>query len=206
MPTYPEISKKLKRSWNRNARMYDLMSLPMEHHRGFAKARAGLFEGLDGRVLELGVGTGRSIPHYPKGIKVIAIDISKNMLARAADKAQSLSLDVPFAVADVEDLPFKSGSFDAVVGTGIFCCVPDQIRGFNEVRRVLKKGGKVILVEHIRPKGLLGRIFDFIDPIVSRFMGPHINRQTLDSVKGAGFTIVKEEDLFSDWVKFIVAL
>lgn len=206
MPTYPEVSKKLKRSWNHNARMYDLMSLPMEHHMGFAKARAGLFEGVDGRVLELGVGTGRNIPHYPKGIKVIAIDISKNMLARAADKAQGLSLNIPFAVADAEDLPFKSGSFDAVVGTGVFCCVPDQVRGFSEVRRVLKKGGKVILMEHIRPKGLLGRIFDLIDPIVSRLMGPHINRQTLGSVKGAGFTIVKEEDLFSDWVKFIVAL
>lgn len=128
------------------------------------------------------------------------------MLARAVDKAQGLSLTVPFAVADAEDLPFKSGSFDAVVGTGVFCCVPDQLRGFGEVRRVLKKGGKVVLMEHIRPKGLLGRIFDFIDPIVSKFMGPHINRQTIGSVKEAGFTIVKEEDLFSDWVKFIVTL
>lgn len=68
MPTYPEISKKLKRSWNRNARMYDLMSLPMEHHMGFAKARAGLFEGVDGRVLELGVGTGRNITR--KGLRL----------------------------------------------------------------------------------------------------------------------------------------
>lgn len=185
--------------------MYDLMSLPMEHMMGFEKARAKLFEGLTGRVLELGVGTGRNIPFYPKETNVFSIDISRKMLFKAMEKAQGLSKAISFAVADVEELPFKDSSFDAAIATGVFCCVPDMVRGFKEVKKVLKEDGKIILLEHIRPKGFLGKIFDILDPIVSRFMGPHINRKILESIKEAGLTIIKEENIFSDWVKLVVA-
>lgn len=205
MPTYPELTKKLKKIWDRNAGMYDLMSLPMEHMIGFGKARARLFEGLTGRVLEVGVGTGRNIPYYPGEVDVAAIDISKNMLSKAKDKAKKLSRDVSFEVSDVEDLSYADSSFDAVVATGVFCCVPDQVRGFKELKRVLKEDGKIVLLEHIRPGGLLGRLFDFLDPLVHRLMGLHINRRTLDSIKEAGLTIIREENIFSDWVKLVVA-
>lgn len=205
MPTYPELTKKLKKIWDRNAGMYDLMSLPMEHMMGFGKARAKLFEGLTGRVLEVGVGTGRNISYYPREVAVIAMDISKNMLSKAKDRAKKLSRDVSFEVSDVEDLSYEDGSFDAVVATGVFCCVPDQVRGFKEIKRVLKEDGKIVLLEHIRPGGLLGWLFDFLDPLVHRLMGLHINRRTLDSIKKAGLTIIREENIFSDWVKLVVA-
>ncbi len=205
MPTYPELTRKLIKLWNRNAGVYDLMSMPMEHMIGFKKARAKLFEGLKGKILELGVGTGRNIPYYPDDVSVVAIDISKNMISKAEDKAERLSRDVSFEVADVEELPFEDESFDAVVATGVFCCVPDQIRGFKEAKRVLKKGGKIILLEHVRPAGLLGNIFDILDPIVSNIMGPHINKRTIESIKEAGLTIIKEENVFSDWVKLVIA-
>lgn len=185
--------------------MYDLMSLPMEHMMGFGKARAKLFEGLTGRVLELGVGTGRNIPYHSKDTNVVAMDISRKMLLKAVEKAHGLSKAISFVVADVEELPFKNSSFAAVVATGVFCCVPDMVRGFKEVKRVLKEDGKIILLEHIRPNGFLGKIFDILDPIVNRLMGPHINRRTIDSIKEAGLTIIKEENIFSDWVKLVVA-
>lgn len=205
MPTFPRLTRKLRRLWDRNAKMYDLMSLPMEHMMGFAKMRAKVFEGLSGRILEVGVGTGRNIPYYPQEANVVAIDISVKMLLRAAEKAGDLSKAISFVVADVEDLPFKNDSFDAVVATGVFCCVPDMVKGFKEVKRVLKKEGKIILLEHVRPRGLLGKIFDILDPIVSNLMGPHINRRTLDSIREAGLNIIREENIFSDWVKLIVA-
>lgn len=205
MPSFPALTRKLIRQWNRHAARYDRMSQPMEHMLGFAQNRARLFDGARGDILELGAGTGRNLPHYPQDAWVLASDISWNMLSQARSTAQSLGQQTPFALADAEDLPFRDGSFDAVVATGVFCCVPDPARGFREARRVLKPGGRLLLIEHVRPSGMLGWLFDLLDPLVSRLMGPHINRATVESLKAAGLTVMREENLYSGWVKFIVA-
>lgn len=205
MATYPALTRKLSRKWDRHAPGYDRMSEPMEHMLGFAQARARLFAGLSGTILELGVGTGRNLPYYPQDARMIALDLSRGMLDRAAYKARALSRHVAFLVGDAEDLPFADASLDAVVGSGVFCCVPDAARGFREIRRVLKPGGKIVLLEHMRPQGVLGLLFDLLDPLVSRFMGPHINRRTLESMRAAGLVIESEENMHSDWVKLVVA-
>ncbi len=205
MPSFPGLTRKLIRQWNRYAPGYDRMSRPMEHMLGFEKNRARLFERLSGDVLELGAGTGRNLPYYPKGSWMLASDISWNMLAQARRKAEAIPRAVPWVIADAEDLPFRDGAFDAVIATGVFCCVPDPARGFREARRVLKPGGSLLLIEHVRPQGLRGRLFDLMDPLVSRLMGPHINRATSENLKAAGLAIKQEENLHSDWVKLIVA-
>ncbi len=205
MATYPELTRKLSRKWDRHASTYDRMSEPMEHMLGFAQARAPLFAGLSGTVLELGVGTGRNLPYYPQDASMIALDLSRGMIDHAVYKARALSRPVSFVVGDVEDLPFEDASLDAVVGSGVFCCVPDAERGFREIKRVLKPGGKVVLLEHVRPYGLLGLLFDLFDPLVNWFMGPHINRRTLESMRAAGLVIEHEENMHSNWVKLVVA-
>lgn len=205
MATYPALTRKLSRKWDRHAPGYDRMSEPMEHMLGFAQARARLFTGLSGTILELGVGTGRNLPYYPQDAGMIALDLSRGMLECAVHKARALSRHTAFLVGDAEDLPFADASLDAVVGSGVFCCVPDVERGFREIRRVLKHGGKIILLEHMRPHGALGLFFDLLDPIVSRFIGPHINRRTLESMRAAGLVIESEENMHSDWVKLMVA-
>ena len=108
-------------------------------------------------------------------------------------------------VTDAEDLAFRDRAFDAVVATCVFCSVPDPLRGLREVRRVLKNGGEVLLLEHMRPSGWLGVLFDLLDPIVNRVMGPHVNRRTLDTIREAGLIVVEERSVFSDWIKLIVA-
>jgi ubiquinone/menaquinone biosynthesis C-methylase UbiE len=127
------------------------------------------------------------------------------MLARATEKAAGSAGKVRFVVTDAEDLAFKDGVFDRVVATCVFCSVPDPVRGLREVRRVLRKGGEAVLLEHMRPGGLLGKAFDLLDPLASRLMGPHINRRTLENMRTAGLVPVEERNVFSDWIKVIVA-
>ncbi len=205
MTPHPTLTRKLIRQWDRHAAGYDHMSQPMERMLGFAPARARLFAGLGGTILELGVGTGRNLPYYPRDARMIALDLSRGMLDRAADKARAAARRVTFLVGDVEELPFADASLDAVVGSGVFCCVLDPVRGLREVKRVLRPGGKLVLLEHVRPRGVLGALFDLLDPLVNRHMGPHINRRTLDSMRAAGLVIEREENLHSNWVKLLVA-
>lgn len=206
MPTMPEATRRSRRLWNRKAKLYDRLTAPMERMLGLSRGRAMVFDRpATGRMLEIGAGTGKNLPHHPAGVLVVATDLSPEMLARAREKAVNASVRVRFLVTDAEDLAFKDGSFDRVVATCVFCSVPDPVRGLREARRVLRPGGQIILLEHMRPQGFLGKIFDLLDPIVSRLMGPHINRRTLDNVRRSGLLPVKEQDVFSDWVKVIVA-
>ena len=206
MPTFPEVTRRLVRRWNRQARLYDRLTAPMERMLGLVRGRAWVFERIaKGRVLEVGAGTGKNLPYYPERALVVASDLSPGMLARAVQKAGDRSRAVRFVVTDAEDLAFRDGSFDTVLATCVFCTVPDPVRGLREARRVLKDGGEVVLLEHMRPDGFLGKVFDLLDPIASRLMGPHINRRTLDNIRRAGLVVVEERNVFSDWIKVIVA-
>lgn len=206
MPTSVDSTRQAARRWDRQARCYDRLTAPMERLLGFDRARAWLFARAGkGRVLEVGAGTGKNLPRYSEGVVVVATDLSPGMLARAVAKAAGGRRAVSFVVADAEDLAFRDGAFDRVVGTFVFCSVPDPVRGLREVRRVLREDGELLLLEHMRPGGFLGRLFDCLDPVLSRLMGPHVNRRTLDNLRRAGFEVVETRDVFSDWIKLIVA-
>jgi ubiquinone/menaquinone biosynthesis C-methylase UbiE len=205
MPSDPGATRRSRKLWDRSASTYDVLQAPMERMLGLAAARAEIFQrAARRRVLEVGMGPGKNVRHYSDG-PVVAIDLSPRMLARAVRKARDRSAAAHFAVADAEDLPFKDGSFDVVIATCVFCSVPDPVRGLTEVRRVLRTSGEVVLLEHMRPGGLLGRLFDLLDPAVSRLGGFHINRHTLHNIRKAGLVVEEERNLFSDWVKLIVA-
>lgn len=206
MPTSPEATRRARGRWNRQARFYDLLTGPMERMMGLARGRAGVFDRApSGRGLEVGAGTGKNLRRYPDGGLIVATDLNAGMLARAQEKAAGRPGGVRFVVTDAEDLAFKDGVFDRVIATGVFCSVPDPVRSLREVRRVLRAGGEVVLLEHVRPRGLLGRLFDLLDPLASRLMGPHINRRTLDTIRMAGLVVEEERNVFSLWIKVIVA-
>jgi ubiquinone/menaquinone biosynthesis C-methylase UbiE len=179
------------RTYNRIAGVYDLFDAPMDWMGG-AQRRRRMLRQAAGRTLEVGVGTGRNFPLYPKGIELLGIDISERMLNRARRRARSLGAKVNLEQADIERLPFADAAFDTVTATCVFCSVENPVLGLEEVRRVVKPGGRVLLLEHVRPRGVfLGWLFDRLTPVTKRLFGPAINRRTEENVRRAGLEITE---------------
>ena len=199
-------TEKIRVRYDRISPYYDLMELLLEKV-AFSRWRRKVFDSLNGdAVLEVGVGTGKNLDFYPVGKPITAIDFSRGMLRGARRRAESKGKKVDLVEMDVQDLKFDGQSFDTIVGTFVFCSVPDPIRGLQEIKRVCKRGGKIILLEHVRPRStLLGKIFDLLNPITVKFMGVNINRNTVKNMEIVGLHVVVEKNLFLDVVKLLVA-
>jgi ubiquinone/menaquinone biosynthesis C-methylase UbiE len=178
------------RRYDRNAFLYDTYDRPMDLLGGVRAKRKDVLGRSVGRVLEVGVGTGRNLDLYPPGIDLTGVDLSEQMLARAHRRARRLGADVALELADIVHLPFADHSFATVTATCVFCSVADPIRGLTELRRVVARDGQVLLLEHVRPRSrIAARIFDLANPVVRRVIGANINRSTEDNVRAAGLKI-----------------
>jgi phosphatidylethanolamine/phosphatidyl-N-methylethanolamine N-methyltransferase len=194
-----------RRRYDSLARTYDLRQRLVERliFRGWRRAlwsRVG-----SGSVLEVGVGTGASFDSYPPGTQIVAVDLSEQMLGRARSRAEREEVSVDLRVMDVQRLDFPDASFDWVVGTFVFCSVPDPVLGLSEVRRVLKPGGIVLLLEHVRGPGPLGPLMDLMNPMMLRISGANMNRRTLSNVEAAGLEVLREERRVAGIFRFIEA-
>ena len=195
-----------RKRYNRLAFFYDVLEAPLERYR-FAQWRSKLTDRIVGkRALEVGVGTGKNLPYYPRNVKLTAIDFSNRMLERACKRALTVGSTVQLQKMDVQQLAFADNSFDTVFATFVFCSVPDPVAGLKELKRVCRPDGRLLLLEHMRPGNvLLGMLFDVVNPITVRMMGANINRRTMDNIKKAGWQILKEEHLSGDIVRWIEA-
>ncbi|MCI0885636.1 MAG: methyltransferase domain-containing protein [Chloroflexi bacterium] len=179
-----------QRRYDRQAAFYDLIDLPVELA-VFKRLRRRLWSDVRGAlVLEIGVGTGKNVRHYPEGTRALAVDISPRMLRRAARRARRLHGNVDMVLADVQHLPFRDGAFDTAVGTFVFCSVPDPVSGLKEVRRVIQDAGRVHLLEHVRAGNpVIGSLMDLANPISVRLSGANINRDTVSNVAKADIAL-----------------
>jgi ubiquinone/menaquinone biosynthesis C-methylase UbiE len=197
-----KITEAVRRRYNRFAPLYDL----------FVERAPGewwelLWSKVEGkRILEVGVGTGRSFPFYPHGAEMTAIDFSTGMLSRARAKARKHGVKVRLLEMDIQYLEFEDNTFDTVAASVVFCSVPHPVRGLMEVKRVCRPGGKVVLLEHVLSENrIAARLMNLINPLAFWLVGDNINRETVRDVIDSGLTVEQVTDLTAGIFKLIEA-
>ena len=151
-------------------------------------------------VLELGAGTGRNFSLYPGSQLAVASEISFEMLRYAKGRSERVEL----VQADAQRLPFADNCFDAAFATLVFCSIPEPPLAFEEIKRVLRPGGCVVLLEHVRPKGALGYIFDALNLVTVAAMDDHFSRRTADLAAASGLKIIEVRRKLAGAVNLIV--
>lgn len=196
-----------KKRYNRIAGIYDSLESPMELL-SYSRWRKEVFNRAPkrGKILEIGVGTGKNLPYYSKNHEIFAVDISENMLKRAKIRAKKPKAIVHIAQMDVERLGFPDKIFDAAITAFVFCSVENPVKGLKEIRRVLKQDGIAIFLEHMRSENeFMGKVMDLLNPLMVNTFGPNINRHTVENIRKAGFEILEEEYLLSSIFRILVA-
>ena len=156
---------------------------------------------LNARVLEVGAGTGRNFVFYSAGTSGVASEPSREMLSIAKDRERPPG--VTLVQSEAEHLPFQNGSFDAAFATLVFCSVTSPQKAFAELRRVVKSGGTILLLEHVRPPGLFGLLCDAINLVTCPLFGDHFNRRTADLARAAGLHLLKVESSYGGIINLI---
>ncbi len=155
--------------------------------------RKEIIDQASGLVLEIGAGTGLNFQFYqPERVeRVEAVEPDAAMLRYARERLSMARVPIELTQARAEALPFADETFDSAITTLVFCSVADPLRGLYEVKRVLKPGGMLLIVEHVRAQGAIAAcVQDVLVPLTTRFAGNcHWNRDTASTVISAGFHI-----------------
>jgi ubiquinone/menaquinone biosynthesis C-methylase UbiE len=186
-------ARRLHRYWDRHARSYD-RQMAFWERRLFGDGRAWVCAQASGDVLEVAIGTGRNLPFYPPGIRLTGIDFSPAMLELARRQADRLGLDADLRVGDAQALDLPDACFDTVVCTLSLCAIPDQRRAIAEMRRVLRPGGRLLLLDHVAAGPWLGRAIQWLlERVTVPLGGEHLRRRPLHQVQVEGFQVERVE-------------
>src|SRR5919106_6913998 len=179
-------AREISRKYDDFARWYDWVEGILDCL-GLRRLRRGLLQRASGRVLEVAVGTGKNLTYYPRDCRIIALDLSSEMLKVARNRAAKLSMHVSFLVADAAALPFRDQSFDTVVSSLSTCTFADPVAALEEIKRVCRPAERVLLLEHGRSdREWLGRGQDRYADRFAKPLGCHWNREPLELSRNAG--------------------
>lgn len=179
---------------------YDNLMSPLEKW-GFQKVRKDLIHKAKGNVLEIGSGTGLNFPYYQFDQSVVAIEPSSSMREKSMKRVKESQACIDVREGTAEQLPFPSDYFDTVVVTLVLCSVSDLDQALEEIHRVCKPNGLILLFEHIRVRNpVMGRLQDWLTPVSRRLCdGCHLNRDTLRRLRSKGIKVMR----FKRWMKGI---
>ncbi|MEU0042860.1 class I SAM-dependent methyltransferase [Streptomyces werraensis] len=195
MPAASDKDQRLRRYWDRHARSYD-RQMSFFDRMLFGESRRWICSRAGGRVLEVAIGTGLNLPLYPDDVELTGLEWSPAMLDIARRRADELGRAADLRVGDAQALPFDDASFDTVVATLSLCAIPDEERAVAEMVRVLRPGGRLLLLDHVIasawPARALQRLLELVTVPLG---GEHFRRRPLRHVEAAGLRI-EERDRF----------
>lgn len=197
--------KAVQKRYDWYSRFYDTFEASMEQM-VFRNLRRQIIGSLHGLILEVGIGTGKNIPYYQSQARVIGIDISPKMLIKAQQKVSSFrGVNIELKQMNVENLAFEDGTFDTVICTFVLCSVPDPIRAIQEMLRVLKPNGHLLLLEHVLSQMPLIALFQkLFNPFTRGIFGYNIDRDTVRNIERGHGIILKDQNLTkTDILKFL---
>ena len=195
-----------KRVWDKTAPGYD-RQIAFFEKTWFTGGREWLTSRARGQVLEVAVGTGRNLPGYPAEVVLAGIELSPAMLAIARQRAAGLGREADLRDGDAERLPFGDASFDTVLCALSLCTIPSPAAAVGEMRRVLRPGGRLLLLDHIGSTWPPLYAAQWVaERFTIRAAGEHFTRRQLPLVKAAGFQVVESERLKAGTVERIHAV
>ena len=181
--------RRLVRYWDKQAGSYDGAMDFWDRH-VFGDSRPWACARASGDVLEVAVGTGRNLPFYPAGTRLTCVDWSPAMLEQARRRAADLEIEADIRQGDAQELDFPDESFDTAVCALGLCAIPDDRRAVAEMRRVLRPGGRLLLVDHIvAPNRALRAMQWLCDRASIPLGGEHFRRRPLTHVRDLGFVV-----------------
>ena len=187
--------------YDKFAACYDLFFAPLEWL-GLRRWRQEAIALLptNSTILELGSGAGANFEFYPASKLAVSSVISISMLEIAQTKRRENHL----IQADAQSLPFGEHEFDAAFATLVFCSIPDPTRAFKELQRVIKPGGRIVLLEHVRPEGVLGSVFDLLNKATLPLADDRFNRETAKLAAESGLEVTEVRKKLGSIVNLIV--
>ena len=186
-------AERQRRYWDRHARTYD-QQIAVWERRLFADGRQWICSQASGDVLEVAIGTGRNLPHYPRDVRLTGVEFSPAMLELARRRAEELSLKVDLRLGDAQALDLPDASFDTVVCTLSLCAIPDDRRAVAEMGRVLRPGGRLLLLDHVAGEPRWVRAVQWLlERLTVPLQGEYLRRRPLRHVQAEGFEIERHE-------------